>query len=172
LLPVPHGENGIPSKRERDTRSPAGCFQLGTLYGYAPQAPANVSLPYYQVTARDCWIDDSASPQYNQHVAVDLTAPPAWYEQQKMRLGDFAYEWMLEIQHNTAPAKSQAGSAIFFHIRRGADKPTHGCTSMEKTSLVSLLGWLQPMAQPLYVLLPITEYQHRIKSWALPALPE
>ena len=26
LLPVPHGERGVPSKQERDGRAPAGCF--------------------------------------------------------------------------------------------------------------------------------------------------
>ncbi len=56
VLPVPHGEPGVPSKREKDLRAPAGLFRIGTLYGYQPQALPGVRLPTYQVTARDCWI--------------------------------------------------------------------------------------------------------------------
>ena len=171
LLPVPHGERGLPSKRERDGRAPAGCFALGMLLGYAKNAPESVKYPYYQVTARDCWIDDVNHPAYNKHVTVDVNNPPPWYAKQRMRLGDFAYEWLLEIRHNAAPTLAGAGSAIFFHVRRGADKPSSGCTTMQRENLLGLLGWLQPAAQPLYVLLPRAEYQTRLKSWGLPALP-
>ena len=171
LLPVPHGERGLPSKQERDGRAPAGCFALGMLFGNADNAPENVKYPYYQVTARDCWIDDVNHPAYNKHVTVDVNNLPPWYAKQRMRLGDFAYEWLLEIRHNAAPPEPGAGSAIFFHIRRGPDKPTSGCTTMQRENLLRLLGWLQPAAQPLYVLLPRAEYQTRLKSWGLPALP-
>ena len=171
LLPVPHGERGVPSKQERDGRAPAGCFALGMLFGYADTAPEKVKFPYYHVTARDCWIDDVSHPAYNKHVTVDVNNPPPWYAKQRMRLGDFAYEWLLEIRHNATPPLAGAGSAIFFHIRRGPDKPTSGCTTMQRENLLRLLGWLQPAAQPLYVLLPRAEYQARLKSWGLPALP-
>jgi L,D-peptidoglycan transpeptidase YkuD (ErfK/YbiS/YcfS/YnhG family) len=171
LLPVPHGANGIPSKQERDTRAPAGCFKIGMLFGYAAKAPQGITLPYYQVTAKDCWIDDSNHPDYNRHVVVNPQQPPLWYDKQKMRLGDFAYELMLEVRHNTDPPQAGAGSAIFFHIRRGPDSPTHGCTTMTKANLISLTTWLKPEAKPLYVLLPRQEYNARIKSWGLPAIP-
>lgn len=171
ILPVPHGVGQIPSKQERDGRAPAGCFALGMLFGYAPAAPPEVKFPYYQITSRDCWIDDVTHPSYNQHVVVDPNHPPPWYEKQRMRLGDFAYEWMLEVRHNVAPPVPGAGSAIFFHIRRGPDKPTSGCTTMKKEDLLSLLDWLQPAAQPHYVLLPRAEYQARLQSWKLPILP-
>jgi L,D-peptidoglycan transpeptidase YkuD (ErfK/YbiS/YcfS/YnhG family) len=171
LLPVPHGTNGIPSKQERDTRAPAGCFKIGMLFGYANRAPEGVTLPYYQVTTRDCWIDDINHPDYNRHVVVNPRQPPPWYEKQKMRLGDFAYELLLEVRHNAEPPQAGAGSAIFFHIRRGPDSPTHGCTTMTKANLINLTTWLKPEARPLYVLLPQQEYNARIKSWGLPAIP-
>jgi L,D-peptidoglycan transpeptidase YkuD (ErfK/YbiS/YcfS/YnhG family) len=171
LLPVPHGENGIPTKQERDGRAPAGCFKIGMVFGYAPAALAGMRLPYYQVTARDCWIDDVNHPAYNRHVTVKLDDPPPWYDKQRMRLGDFAYEWLLEIRHNSDPPVAGAGSAIFFHIRRGQDSPTAGCTTMAKANLVKFLTWLQPEAQPVYVLLPRQEYNARIKLWGLPPLP-
>ncbi len=171
LLPVPHGENGIPSKQERDGRAPAGCFKIGMIFGYAPAAPDGVRMPYYQVTARDCWIDDVNHPAYNRHVTVKLDELPPWYDKQRMRLGDFAYEWLLEIRHNADPPLAGAGSAIFFHIRRGQDVPTSGCTTMAKSNLVNFFSWLEPEAQPVYVLLPRQEYNARIKSWGLPLLP-
>lgn len=170
-LPVPHGQGGIPSKREKDRRAPAGLFRIGTLYGYAPKAPAGVQNPYYQVTARDCWIDDVAHPGYNRHIVVDPAAPPPWYAKQRMRLGDFAYEWLLEIRHNSDPPVAGHGSAIFFHIRRGVNSPTHGCTTMARGDLLMMLQRLRPNLRPHYVLLPKAEYNARIGSWGLPRFP-
>ena len=172
LLPVPHGQQDVPSKQEKDGRAPAGCFRIGKLYGYAPAVPNGATMSFDQVTARDCWIDDVTHPSYNKHVEVDPTNPPPWYAKQRMRLGDFAYEWLVEIRHNSDPPKPGAGSAIFFHIRRGPDSPTAGCTTMAKDQLVGLIKWIKPEAQPLYVLLPKAEYNARLKSWALPALPK
>ena len=170
-LPVPHGQNSIPSKREKDRRAPAGLFRLGTLYGDAPNPPKGVRWPWHQVTARDCWIDDPANPSYNRHVSVDLANPPPWYEKQKMRLGDFAYEFLLEIRHNSDPPVPGHGSAIFFHIRRGPDKPSAGCTTMARPDLLRLLARLNPAARPHYLLLPKTEYTARITPWRLPPPP-
>jgi L,D-peptidoglycan transpeptidase YkuD (ErfK/YbiS/YcfS/YnhG family) len=171
VLPVPHGQGGAPSKREKDRRAPAGLFRIGQLLGYAPAAPRGVTLPYYQVTARDCWIDDPAHPAYNRHIVVDPKAPPPWYQKQRMRLGDFAYEWLLEIRHNADPPVPGHGSATFFHIRRGVSTPTHGCTTMARSDLLSLLQRLRPALHPHYVLLPRAEYTARIAAWGLPPLP-
>jgi L,D-peptidoglycan transpeptidase YkuD (ErfK/YbiS/YcfS/YnhG family) len=168
LLPVPHGQAGVPSKREKDRRAPAGCFRIGTLFGYAPKAPGGVNLPYYQVTARDCWVDDPAHPAYNRHIVVDPANPPPWYAKQRMRLGDFAYEFLLEVRHNSDPIVPGHGSAIFFHIRRGVSTPTHGCTTMARPDLVRMLQSLRPALKPHFVLLPKAEYTARIKAWGLP----
>ncbi|HEX2751296.1 MAG TPA: hypothetical protein VHM91_25025 [Verrucomicrobiales bacterium] len=168
VLPVPHGQGGIPSKQEKDRRAPAGLFRIGMLFGYGAAAPAGVRNPYYQVTARDCWVDDVSHPAYNRHIVVDPKNPPPWYEKQRMRLGDFAYEWMLEIRHNSDPPVAGHGSAIFFHIRRGVSTPTFGCTTMAKSDLLTVLQRLRPNLQPHYLLLPAAEYTARIKSWGLP----
>jgi len=168
-LPVPHGQGGVPSKREKDRRAPAGLFRIGVLFGYAPGPPAGVQNPYYQVTARDCWIDDIAHPAYNRHIVVDPASPPPWYAKQRMKLGDFAYEWLLEVRHNADPPVAGHGSAIFFHIRRGANTPTHGCTTMARADLLALLQRLRPALKPHYLLLPRAEYTARIQSWGLPA---
>ena len=169
VLPVPHGKGGVPTKQEKDRRAPAGLFRIGRLFGYAPKAPAGVVNPFYQVTARDCWIDDPAHPAYNRHIVVDPGNPPPWYEKQRMRLGDFAYEFLLEVRHNADPPVPGHGSAIFFHIRRGAGTPTHGCTTMARAELITLLQRLRPALKPHYVLLPRAEYAARIQAWGLPA---
>jgi len=168
VLPVPHGQPGIPSKREKDQRAPAGLFRIGTLYGYQPDSLPGLRLPTYRVTARDCWIDDPASPDYNRHVTVDPAQPPPWYAKARMKPGDFAYEFLLEIRHNADPALAGQGSAIFFHIRRGPDTPSHGCTTMARPDLVNLLNWLDARANPHYLLLPREAYQTYQTLWGLP----
>lgn len=161
--------SGIPAKVEKDLKSPAGIFSLGSLFGYAATPPSGVHWPYIQVGAWDAYVDDSSLPFYNQHVRIDpRQGIPPWFEKQRMRLGDAAYRWMLEIRHNQHPPLPGYGSAIFFHVRRGPDKPTAGCTTLAEADLVRLLRWLDPKAAPHYVLLPKDEYNALRGIWDLP----
>ena len=161
-------QNGVPPKVEKDWRAPAGVFQLGQLFGYAAAPPAGSRWPYHQVGPWDAYIDDPRHPDYNRHVRVDPRNVPPWFEKQKMRLGDAAYKWMLEIRHNQNPAAPGYGSAIFFHVRRGPDKPSAGCTTMALTDLEAIIRWLDPRASPYYVLLPKAEYTALRGAWRLP----
>jgi len=160
--------NGVPLKVEKDWRAPAGVFQLGLLFGYAAQGPTGARWPYHQVGPLDAYVDDPQNPYYNQHVRVDPRRIPPWFEKQKMRLGDAAYKWMLEIRHNQKPAAPGYGSAIFFHVRRGVDKPSAGCTTMAVENLERLIRWVDPAAYPHYVLLPAADYDYLRASWRLP----
>lgn len=158
-------------KKERDGKAPSGCFAIGKLYGYAPRPPKGTALPYHQISKWDAWPDDPSNPFYNRHVVIDpRRGIPAWFEKQKMRHGDFAYEWLLEIRHNSDPPLPGAGSVIFFHIRRGPDRATSGCTTMEKSNLVQIIQWLRPAGHPHYVLLPQSEYKRLKNHWQLPEL--
>lgn len=161
-------QNGIPFKVEKDWRAPAGVFQLGLLFGYAGKPPAGARWPYHQVGPWDAYVDDPKNPYYNQHVKVDPCQVPSWFEKQKMRLGDSAYQWMLEIRHNQKPVAPGYGSAIFFHVRRGLNKPSAGCTTMAVEDLEKLIRWLDPKAFPHYVLLPQADYDYLRRTWALP----
>ena len=87
-----------------------------------------------------------------------------------MRPGDFAYHWLIDIQHNQNPAMPGAGSAIFFHIRRGVARPTSGCTSMAEADLLKMIRWLRADAHPEYVLLPWSQYQRKQTAWSLPPI--
>ena len=162
------GEPGL-KKAERDKRAPAGVFRIGTIYTYDFALPAGASYPFHTVTAADAWIDDVTHPNYNQHVVIDPKNPPPWFEKQRMRHGDFAYRWLVEIRHNADPPQPGAGSAIFFHIRRGVDRTTAGCTTMAEENLVKLIRFLRADARPHYALLPRGEYEVKWKAWGLPS---
>src|SRR6202012_2211100 len=105
--------------------------------------PEGAKYPFHTVGAGDAWIDDINSPDYNKNVAVDANNPPPWFEKEKMKHGDFAYRWLVEIRHNADPPVPGAGSAIFFHIRRGENRPTSGCTTMAEADLANLIRWLR-----------------------------
>jgi L,D-peptidoglycan transpeptidase YkuD (ErfK/YbiS/YcfS/YnhG family) len=159
-------------KEEKDKRSPAGIFTLGDVYGYEASLPPGGAYPYHQVTEADAWVDDPRSPYYNEHVIVDPQNLPQWFSRERMKSGDFAYHWLIDIQHNEHPAIPGEGSAIFFHIRRGVDRPTAGCTSMAEENLVGIVRWLRMEKHPEYVLLPEGEYAKKWKQWGLPAPPQ
>ena len=162
-------ESGL-RKKERDGRAPAGIFRIGKIYTYDAQLPAGADYPFHQVTKADAWIDDVRSPQYNQFVTIDDPAnPPPWFEKQKMRHNDFAYRWLVEIRHNSDPPVPGNGSAIFFHIRRGVNRATAGCTTMAETDLVRLITWLRVRRNPCFALLPNDVYRKKWREWNLPA---
>jgi L,D-peptidoglycan transpeptidase YkuD (ErfK/YbiS/YcfS/YnhG family) len=159
-------------KREHDGRAPAGIFRIGKIYTYDAALPAGADFPFHRVTAADAWLDDVASPDYNRFVTIaDPTHPPPWFAKEKMRRHDFAYRWLVEIRHNSDPPLPGAGSAIFFHIRRGETRPTAGCTTMAEHDLVTLITWLRSDRHPCYVLLPRAIYAEKMAAWNLPSLP-
>ena len=161
-------ESGL-RKVERDGRAPAGVFKIGKIYTYDAQLPAGADFPFHQVTTADAWIDDVKHPEYNRFVRIpDPANPPAWFAKQKMRHNDFAYRWLVEIRHNSDPPVAGAGSAIFFHIRRGVARPSAGCTTMAESDLVKMITWLRAPRQPYYVLLPTAEYDSKWQKWNLP----
>ncbi len=181
-FPVLFGKNGVAwgtglagqnesglRKQERDGRAPAGVFEIGQVFGYDSHLPQGGDYPYHQVTEADVWSDDPRSPHYNRHIVIDPKNPPDNYTHEKMRSGDFAYQWLVEIRHNSDPPVAGRGSAIFFHIRRGVNRPTTGCTTMPKDNLVKLITWLRVKGHPCYALLPAVEYDKKWRSWNLPS---
>ena len=182
-MPVLFGKNGLAwgrglagqdeagrHKTERDGRAPAGIFRIGKIYTYDPALPPGANFPFHQVTKADAWIDDPSRPDYNRFVTIDDPEhPPPWFRKQKMRHNDFAYRWLVEIRHNSDPPVPNEGSAIFFHIRRGVQRPTSGCTTMAEGELVRMIKWLRADRVPCYVLLPVAVYREKAAVWQLPA---
>ena len=169
LHPFP---DGVTAKREGDLRAPAGVFALGGAYGYAPQIAKNPALPYRQITTRDLWVEDPASPDYNRHVVLDFEPATAWEKKQQMKQGDPAHSLKLFIAHNPVPgAVPGAGSSIFFHIwRADGAKPSAGCTTLSGQNLRSLIAAIDPAKNPVYVLLPEEEYRRVAREWKLPTI--
>lgn len=182
---VLYGKNGLawgrgelgadepgPQKVERDKRAPAGVFRIGKIYTYDQALPEGADYPFHTITERDAWIDDPTLPEYNRHVVIDPKNPPPWFEKQKMRLNDPPHRWLIEIRHNADPPVAGAGSAIFFHIQRGPERASAGCTVMTQPAIVQLIRWLRAEKDPRYVLLTADEYKARWKSWGLPSPEE
>jgi len=167
IHPVPAG---AVTKREGDNRSPAGVFAIGGAWGYEPAIRKQAALPYHQVTSRDLWVEDPASPKYNYNVTLDHEPATPWEKKQQMKQTDPVHSLKLFIAHNAPPhVIPNAGSSIFFHIwRADGARATAGCTTMEKPKLQWLISQIDPARQPLYVLLPNAEYQKYRVAWKLP----
>jgi L,D-peptidoglycan transpeptidase YkuD (ErfK/YbiS/YcfS/YnhG family) len=162
-------ESGL-RKKERDGRAPAGIFEIGKIYTYDAHLPSGADYPFHQVSPADAWVDDVSSPDYNRFVTIDNPSdPPAWFGKQKMRHNDFAYRWLVEIRHNSDSPVPGDGSAIFFHIRRGLNRPTSGCTTMAEADLVRVIKWLRASRHPCFALLPSEAYKEKWQAWDLPA---
>ena len=161
---------GVRVKREGDGRAPAGVFAIGKVYGDPASLMAGARYPYQQVTRWDAWVDDPKNRFYNRQVRIDpKRGVPVWFEGQRMRLGDPAYHWLVEVRHNADPPVPGLGSAIFIHTRRGPGRATAGCTTMERAQLEQLIRFLREADKPHYVLLPAEEYRGRQRGWGLPA---
>lgn len=161
---------GAATKKEGDWRSPAGVFAIGGVWGYEPTVRKHPQLSYRQITSRDLWVEDPASPQYNRNVILDHEPATAWEKKQQMKQDDPAHALKLFIAHNAPPkVVPNAGSSIFFHIwRGGGSKPTAGCTTMQEPRLRALISRLDPKCRPLYILLPKAEYTKYRAVWKLP----
>ncbi len=168
-----HKENkeGL-AKKEGDRRAPAGMFRLVKSMGYAASPPAGVTFPYMQITDDSHCVDDKESRYYNQIVkASDLPASALelWKSSELMKRNDILYKWLIVVDHNTKNPKPGAGSCIFIHVWRSAEKGTAGCTAMEEKDVVELMTWLKSEADPVLVQLPKASYERYWKEWDLPA---
>ncbi|MEM9081020.1 MAG: L,D-transpeptidase family protein [Verrucomicrobiota bacterium] len=167
LHPSPAGET---TKKEGDRKAPAGIFKIGGAFGYEENIQRNPALPYLQITTRDLFVEDSSSKYYNRHLRLNHEPKSSWEKKQQMRQNDHAHSLKLFIKHNLNPqALPHAGSAIFFHIwRKNGAASTFGCTTMHEQNLRTLIAWVNPSKNPLYILLPEKDYLARRSSWQLP----
>lgn len=151
-----------PSKREGDGRTPAGIFRLGTLFGYADQAPTSASpnFSYVHIRAGTECVEDPRSPAYNSIIASSRMSP--------MLRADGVFRLGFVIEQNAPTVVPGAGSCVFFHVQRGPSQATSGCTSTSLENLRSVVSWLEPESEPVIVQLPESEYTRLKDDWALP----
>lgn len=164
-----------PIKREGDGRAPAGVFALGNAFGYAERTLPHLRYDAMQAT-HHC-IDVPDSPLYNRIVdAREVGADAIAGSTEPMRRdlhvdGEQTYRLGLVIAHNAGNIAS-AGSCIFAHVWRAPGVPTAGCTAMADADMTTLLEWIDPARDPVFVLLPEMEYRRLQPAWRLPSLPK
>ncbi|NJM38711.1 MAG: L,D-transpeptidase family protein [Akkermansiaceae bacterium] len=161
---------GARTKQEGDNRSPAGVFDIGGVWGYEKSIRKHPALAYRQVTSRDLWVEDPASPKYNHNVILDREPETEWEKKQQMKQTDPVHSLKLFIAHNAPPKVTpNAGSSIFFHIwRADGARATAGCTTMEEGKLQWMISKIDPTRRPLYVLLTKADYEKLRDDWKLP----
>lgn len=158
-------------KVEGDGRAPAGVFELRDAFGDAPAAAPGVRWPYHPVGPRDLFVEDPARPEYNAWVHVDGDRPlEPWEREAVMKQGDPAHALKVLVAHNAPPdVVPSAGSAIFLHVwRREGAAATAGCTAVARADLDALVGWLEPAAHPVFVLLTAADRARWRGEWSLP----
>lgn len=160
-----------PVKIEGDGKAPAGMFNIGNAFGYAAAVASH--LPYQAMDSTDWCVDVNDSPWYNRIVSTDdvgLGAVQGSSEPMRRDIhlnGDPVYGKGFVIKHNPGNAP-KGGSCIFAHLWRAQAVPTAGCTAMSEPAMDTLLAWLDADANPLFVLLPESEYRDLHESWQLP----
>ncbi len=163
-------ERGEPVKREGDGKVPAGEFQLGAAFGYAPPDSVRwLKLAYVQATPTLQCVDDPASPHYNELRFRPDSGSPSWASAEDMLRSDDAYQWGVVVEHNTGwQREAGAGSCIFLHVWSGPTSPTVGCTAMDADRLVEVMRWLDWVRTPVLVQLPSPVYERLRADWELP----
>jgi L,D-peptidoglycan transpeptidase YkuD (ErfK/YbiS/YcfS/YnhG family) len=139
------GAAGIGNAHEGSTKTPAGTFTLTEAFGRAANPGAR--LPYRVVDRQDWWVSDVNSPQYNQHVRCAAgSCPFNEAAGENLYAQGAVYDHAVVIDYNRAGTPG-AGSAFFLHVSNGS--ATAGCVSIDRSTLVSVLRWLDPQAKPL-----------------------
>lgn len=147
-----------PEKVEGDGKAPAGIFRPGDAFGYADSFTPGTALNYRALTARDYFVDDVNSEDYNQWKTIpageENNPGNYWRSYERMKRSDHLYELGVVVDHNTDPVMKGKGSAIFLHVWRRAASPTVGCTAMHKEDLIRLISWLDPAKEPIIIQIP------------------
>jgi L,D-peptidoglycan transpeptidase YkuD (ErfK/YbiS/YcfS/YnhG family) len=143
-VPVALGRAGIKAdKREGDGGTPRGSFQPRQLWWRADRHPRpRTRLPVRAIQCEDAWCEDPRSRHYNQPVRLERNQG---YD--RLRREDHLYDFIIEIDHNTAPRISGHGSAVFLHLARPDFSPTAGCISMTRSSMLRLLARIGPQTR-------------------------
>lgn len=156
--------------KEGDGKSPAGVFQLSSIFGLAETNQAKqFKMPYQPLNSVIECVDDVNSKYYNSVQDSTKVEKVDWTSSEKMEAVGEQYRWGVVVDHNMKPMKPGGGSCIFMHIWKDAKTGTSGCTAMTRKDIEeSILPWLDIKAHPVLVQLPESEYNKLHKNWQLP----
>ena len=119
------GTNGVSANsREGISCTPKGLFSLGFAFGTDPLT--DLSIPYRQLNENCYWVDDPASPVYNQW---QETTEINWNSAEHLIDYASSYHYAVVVNYNCDPVVPGAGSAIFLHCTAGASS-TAGCIAV------------------------------------------
>jgi L,D-peptidoglycan transpeptidase YkuD (ErfK/YbiS/YcfS/YnhG family) len=140
-VPVALGRGGIlANKREGDGGTPKGTFRPRQVWWRDDRHPRpRTFLPVRAIRPEDAWCEDPSSRHYNQPMRLD-----PGQDGDRLTRGDQLYDFIVEIDHNTAPRIAGRGSAVFLHLARPNFSPTAGCVSMTQAAMLRLLRRLGP----------------------------
>jgi L,D-peptidoglycan transpeptidase YkuD (ErfK/YbiS/YcfS/YnhG family) len=140
-IPVALGRGGIKAnKREGDGGTPRGTFRPRQVWWRGDRHPRPRSfLPVRAIRPEDAWCEDPQSRHYNQPMRLDRDSSG-----DRLARGDRLYDFIIEIDHNSAPRIAGRGSAVFLHLARQDFSPTAGCVSMTQSAMLRLLARLGP----------------------------
>lgn len=161
---VPKGQRDE-IKLEGDGASPAGAFDVRTLYGASTRLEGTVA-EYRQVNPSWRCIDDPASVHYTKLMSVEGVKED-WLTAEKLIREDGLYEWIGLVEHNVGEPIPALGSCIFLHTWADAQSSTRGCTAMEQTALEETLRFI-PADGATLIQLPDAVYESLKEAWGLP----
>ena len=123
------GKSGIKnSKKEGDSATPKGTFELGTLY-YRKDRNKRIKAKLKKkiIKKNMGWCDDIRSPKYNKEINF-----PFKYGAERLYRSDRIYDIFINIKYNHSPVIKGKGSAIFIHLANKKYKATKGCIGILK----------------------------------------
>ncbi len=182
-IPIVLGRNGLgwgrglhprkaslqPRKEEGDGRSPAGVFQLGTVFGFPPETElGELHMPYQRVTELLECIDDPDSHYYTDIIERNQADTVDWHSSEHIMRSPTAYRLGVVVEHNRHPVKPGAGSCIFLHVWTAPTDSTLGCTTMSLADMHNLITWLKADQKPVLVQLSREMYADYRTEWQLP----
>ncbi len=143
-IPVALGRGGIRAdKREGDGGTPRGAFRPRQLWWRADRHPRpRTALPVRAIRPGDAWCEDPRSRHYNRPVRLQHKGSG-----DRLMRADHLYDFIIEIDHNTAPRVAGRGSAVFLHLARPDFSPTAGCIAMTKSAMLRLLERIGPQTR-------------------------
>lgn len=136
VIPCALGRNGVTHfKREGDGKTPLGRFALTGGYWRRDRVRRpGALLPLRPIMPHMGWCDDVGDANYNRPLRL-----PARARHEELMRSDALYDIVITLDHNQRPRVRGHGSAIFFHLMRGAHDPTAGCVAISRAHMLRLL---------------------------------